>query len=167
MVWVTCSAGKSTILPARKLAWASAASSGSTPITLHGGLAQFDGGGDAADHSATTDRNQYGFDVGQVFENFQSDGALSGDDLFVVVGRDDGVSVLGGQLLGFEFALRLPGPTMTISCAHCGGRFKLDGWGVSRHDDDGFRPQRPCGVGHSLRVVATRIGDYAATSLLL
>jgi len=38
--------------------------------------------------------------------------------------------------------------------------------GVARHDDDGFRVQRPCGISHSLRMVATGVSDHAPSPLL-
>src|SRR5690242_8046884 len=61
------------------------------------GVDLFDGGRDAADQAAATDGRDDSFDVGQFLKDFQSDGALTGDDLFVVVGRHNHVTVLSGE----------------------------------------------------------------------
>ena len=83
------------------------------------GLGQLDGRGHAADEASAADRGEDGFDFGQVFENFESDGALSGDDFFVVVGRHDDVAVLGGEFFGFQLgARRCRG--LPVRCRHQG-----------------------------------------------
>ena len=50
------------------------------------GPGELDSGCDAADQASAAAGREDGFDVGQVFENFESDGALAGNDFFVVVG---------------------------------------------------------------------------------
>ncbi len=78
---------------------------------LNVGPGQFDCSGDAADQAAAADWRKDGFNFRQVFKDLEADGALPGDDFFVVVGRHDDVAVLGGEFFGFELAFgRCPGP---------------------------------------------------------
>jgi len=58
---------------------------------LYVGICQLDGGRNAADQAAAADRDKDGFNTrqvltGKVFEDFEADGSLAGNDLFVVVG---------------------------------------------------------------------------------
>src|SRR5580698_7425421 len=63
---------------------------------LDGRFAEFDGGGDAADHAPTADRDENRLDDGQIFENFQTDGTLASDDFLVVKGRNDRIALALG-----------------------------------------------------------------------
>jgi len=131
------------------------------------GIAELDGGRDAADQSAAADRDQHGFNVRQVFENFEANRALAGNDLFVIVGRHDRVTVLGGQLLSAQsalFAARADGDDLR---SERGGSVKLVLWSVARHHDDGLHAQRPRRVGHALRVIAARIGNDSAAAFVV
>jgi hypothetical protein len=92
-------------LPVRKLSAVSPASSGSTPKTLVWGPKLLDGRGDAAEQAAAGDRRQHQVHIGQGFDDFKAAGGLAGDDLLVVVGRNDDVAVLADQLLGHGQAL--------------------------------------------------------------
>ncbi len=90
---------------------ASAASSGSAAPDLDGGVAEagcggeFDAGGDAGEQAAAGDGGEDEVDVGELLEDFEAAGGLAGDDVRVVVGRDDGVAVFGGEFFGLELAL--------------------------------------------------------------
>ena len=101
---------------------------------------------------------------GQIFENLEAYGALSGDDLFVVVGRDDDVSVLGGEFFSFGLALVGAGADDDDFCAEFGSGLALDGRCVVGHDDDAFDLERAGGVGNALGVVAAGVGDDASVS---
>ena len=103
------------------------------------GIAELDGSGDAGDKASAADRGEDGFDVRQVFDDFEADGALSGDDVFVVVGRHDGVSVLGGEFFGLDFAFVGAGPDEDDLRAKFRGGVALDLRRVIGHDDHGFR----------------------------
>jgi hypothetical protein len=69
------------------------------------GIGKLDRGGHPGDEPSAADRGKDGLDFREVFENFQSDGALTGNDLFIVVGRNNDVSVPGCQFFGFGLAL--------------------------------------------------------------
>src|ERR1019366_2663001 len=103
-----------------------------------------------------------GFDLGHIFENLKSDGALAGDDLFVVVRRHDDVAVLGGQFFGFELAFGAAGTYQYNVRAQGGSCLALDGGGVVGHDDDGLHAERAGRVGDALGVIAAGVGDDAA-----
>ena len=57
------------------------------------GVGLFERAGDAADEPAAADGNDHGFQVGNLFQQFQADGALAGDDLRVVEGMDEGAAL--------------------------------------------------------------------------
>src|SRR5579863_2223043 len=52
---------------------------------FHRRLGQLDSGSHSADQTSAADWRENGFDFRHIFENLQSDRALAGDDLFVVV----------------------------------------------------------------------------------
>jgi len=56
----------------------------------HGGLYGFDGSGDAGDEASAANGDDDGFDIGDVFENFQAQRALAGDDVGVIKAGDVG-----------------------------------------------------------------------------
>ena len=126
---------------------------------LHFGMAELDRSRDAADQSAAAHRDQHSLDCGQVFEDFKTDRALAGDDLLVVVGRNDHVAMFRRQLLGAQtafFAARAHGDDLR---PESGGRFELVLRSIAGHDDDRFHPQGPRRISHPLRVIAAGVGD--------
>ena len=129
---------------------------------FHLGIRQLDGGGDAGDEASAADGSEDGFNFRKFLENFETNGALSGNDVFVVVGRHDDVSMLGGEFFGSGFALVGAGADQNNFRSEFRGGLALDLRGVVRHHDDRFRFQRARSVGDTLRVISARIGDYAA-----
>src|SRR5579863_4386813 len=83
---------------------------GFDPDDVDGRLAEFNGCGNATDHASAAYRHQHGLDDRQIFQNFQADSALSGDDFLVVEGRDDGVALPLGKFFGALLALHTAGP---------------------------------------------------------
>src|SRR5262249_93285 len=59
---------------------------------------------DSADQSSTANGDEHQIDTGNIFDNFQSGGALPGDDMFIVIRWDNDVPVLCGKF----FSLDLP-----------------------------------------------------------
>ena len=64
---------------------------------------------DSADQAASAYWDEDKIDVTQVLQNFQAGGPLPGDNLFIVIGRNDDVAVLCRKLLCLELALRPAG----------------------------------------------------------
>jgi len=122
-------------------------------------IRQLDGGCYAGDEASAADGGENGFDVGEFIEDFEAYGALSGDDVFVVVGRDDDVSVVPCEPFGFVFALVGARAYEDDFCTEICGGFALDLRCVVGHDDDRFRLERAGGVGDALGVVAAGVGD--------
>jgi len=60
----------------------------------------FGGDGCAGEKAAATDAGQDGLQSGNLLMEFEGGCALPGDDVGVVVGGDDGVTVLGGEVFG-------------------------------------------------------------------
>ena len=58
------------------------------------GIGFLEGAGDAADEAAAADGDDDGFEVGNLLEEFEADGALAGDDFGVVEGMDEGAALL-------------------------------------------------------------------------
>src|SRR5260370_2213511 len=80
---------------------------------LNRGIAQLDCCRHAADHAPAAYWGENRFQLGQIFENLQSNRALASDDLLVVEGRHDYVAMLRGQFFALELALDPPGPDRT------------------------------------------------------
>jgi len=130
-------------------------------------LAELDCGRHAADHPATANRREHGFDGGEVFQYFKSHGPLTGDDLFVVVGRNDDVPVLRGEFFRFELAFETSGTDFYDLGTQGGRGLKFDGGSISRHHDDGLCVKGPRGVGDALCVVAAGIGNHSAAAFFV
>src|SRR5205085_1520788 len=95
------------------------------------------------------------------------DGALSGDDLLVIVRRYKDVAVLGRELIRHLDPLITLGSDHDDLCAKRSSGVKLDlGSGV-RKDDGGKASDGARSVGHALRVVPAGVRDDAALSLRL
>ena len=130
-------------------------------------LQALDGEGHAGNESAASHRHDDGVHIGQLVENFEADGPLTGNDLLVVVGVDEGharfflqlhglvVGVVVGS--GYEADLR----TEVLGVLHL-----HDGRAV-RHADDALDTAAGSGQRHALCVVARRAGDDALVALLL
>ena len=106
---------------------ASAASSGSTPMTRAPGTQRLDRRGDAARQPAAADRARGpAATSGSVLGDLEADRALAGDDPIVVVRRDDREAAFRGDRLGpFPALVATPCPTMTISAPSAATRSRL------------------------------------------
>jgi hypothetical protein len=122
----------------------------------------FDGGGHAGEQAAAADGARTRSTSGARLDDFEAACGLAGDDLAVVVGRDDDVAVLADKLVGFGQALARGYADVDDFRAHGERGGALDGWGVGRHDDDRFRSHFARGIGYALGVVAAGVGDDAA-----
>jgi len=74
-----------------------------------------DGGGDAGEQSAARDGDEDEVDAGQGFDDFETAGSLAGDDLLVVVGRDDDIAMLADEFVDLARRSEEARPTSTIS----------------------------------------------------
>ena len=121
-------------------------------------------GGDAGGETATADRDQHDLDVGQLCDDLQPDGALSGDDPAVVVRRDQRAALLGGDpLRGVE---PLGGWHQHHLAAERPYLIDLDRWCAFGNDHRARRGGGSGGVGEGLPVVAGRMGDHAPGALV-
>ena len=162
MVRLSQLGGQVTMEPVRKLSAVSPASSGSTPKTLACGLSCLTAAATPAKQAAAGDGSEDEVDIGSDFDDFKAAGGLAGDDLLVVVGRNDDVAVLADQFVGFGKALAGGDADIDDLSAHGERGGALDGGGVGGHDDDGFGADFARGIGYALGVVAAGIGDDAA-----
>ena len=114
------------------------------------------------EQAAAGDGSENEIDFGQGFNDFQAAGGLAGDDLAVVVGRDDDVAVLADEFVGFGQALAGGDADIDDLRAHGKRGGALDGGRVRGHHDDCLCADFARGVGDALGVVAAGVSDDAA-----
>ncbi len=126
------------------------------------GAQTFDGGSDAAQQAAAGDGREDQIDIGKLLDDFEAAGSLAGDDLLVVIRRDDDVAMFAHEF--FRLGETLAGGDANVD--NFGSVSKrgraLDGGGIRRHDDDGLRADLARCVGDALGVVAAGVSDDAA-----
>ena len=130
-------------------------------------LTELESGSDTADESSATDGAQDGLNLGQLFEDFETCRPLAGNDVFIVVGRNDSISVLGREFLGPEAALLASGANFDDFSAKRCRRIEFVLRGVARHHDDGLHAKSTGGISDSLCVIPAGIGDDAAAPRLV
>ena len=135
-------------------------------VDLDLGAQALDGKGHAGDQAAAAHGHDDGIQIGQLVKDLQTNGALTCDDLFVIVGVDEGHAGLGLQLHGLVVGIIIGAGHQTDLRAQALGIFHLHNGGTVRHTDDA--PDAPAGGGqsHALCVVASRAGDHALFALL-
>ncbi len=153
--------------PERKLACASAASSGSTPMTRAGRPLSLRAVATPLIRPPPPTGTRTVSGVRQVGGDFQAGGAGAGDDFFVVVGWDDGIALLAGESFGFRSAFRAGAADEDDFGAERAGALDLDLGGDTGHHDDRFCAEGAGGIGDALGVVAAGVGDDAAPALVI
>ena len=151
-----------TTLPVRKLSAVSPASSGSTPKTFALGRRRLTAVATPLSRPPPETGARTRSTSGRCFDDFEAAGGLAGDDLLVVVGRDDDVAVLAHEFFGLGEALAGGDADVDDFGAEGERGGALDGGGVRGHDDDGLGADFAGGVGDALGVVAAGVGDDAA-----
>ena len=136
-------------------------SAGLHSIDLHGGIQAFDGKCHAADQASASDGDDDDFHVGQLFEQFQSDSALSGNDQFVVEGMYECISFFVAELQGMSVGIVIDAFHQADVCSQpsCGFHF-ADGRSFGQADErlDAAMGGRQC---HALGMIACRTGNDA------
>ena len=122
--------------------------------------------GDASEQATAAAGHEDGIDVVRMLgEDFQRNGALSGNHVRIVEGMDIGVAVLFLQGFGVlrggvvEVAVQDDFHVCPAEAAH---RIDFDGGGGDGHDDDGADAEAVGGKCHALGVVTGRGADDAA-----
>ena len=135
-------------------------------VDLDLGAQALDGKGHAGDQAAAAHGHNDGIQIRQLVKDLQTNGALTCNDLFVIVGVDEGHAGLGLQLHGLVVGIIIGAGHQTDLRAQALGIFHLHNGGTVRHTDDA--PDAPAGGGqsHALCVVAGRAGDHALFALL-
>jgi len=123
------------------------------------------GNGISSNQAAAADRDDENVEIGRVFQLFQRNGALAGDNVRIVIGMHPDEVLLLGDCLGAHLRLR-----HRLAVQHDGramrfGRLHLHERRRDRHDDGGGNTQAPGVIGHRLGVIAGRHGDHAAAAL--
>ena len=125
------------------------------------GVEGFDGQGDAGDESAAADGDDDGVDVLDLFDDLEAHGALSGDDVRVVVAVDVGQPQVGGHAHGVLARLAQIAAVDDDAGAELAARLHLHDGRHDRHHHRHRDAQLLAVVGQAQRVVAGRGRDHA------
>ena len=120
----------------------------------------------ARDQSASAHRHHQRVQAGHIFQHFQRQSALAGDDFGVVVGMDESEAFAIGDGAGGG-----PGFLQVIAFQHhpgaeIAGVLDLGEGGGFRHHDGGGNAQPAGMIGHALGVIAGAHGGDAALFLV-
>ena len=136
-------------------------------VDLDVGLQALDGEGHAGDESAAAHRHDDGIHIGQLVEDLKADSTLTGNDLLVVVGVDEGHARLFLQLHGLVVGVVVGAGYEADLRTEVLGILNLHDGRAVRHTDDALDAAAGSGQRHALCVIARRAGDDALVALLL
>ncbi len=126
------------------------------------GPQEFDRGRDAGGEAATSDRDEHGFDrIGMLPQDFEADGALSGNDVEIVERMNESQALLPFDLPGLGIGLIECIAMQDHLSAAALHRVDLDRRGGARHHDGRLGPQALRGEGEPLRMIAGGGADHA------
>ncbi len=120
---------------------------------------------DAGDEAAAADGYDDGFEVWDLFEQLEGDGALAADDVGVVEGMDEGSAFFDAAAECFFAGLVVACAVQNYICAEGPGARHLDLRRGQRHDDLCADAERRGVEGDALRMVAGAGGDDSALAL--
>ena len=129
------------------------------------GVVLFEGAGDAADESAAADGDDDSFDVGDLLEQFEADGALAADDLGVVEGMDEGAALFDAAAHGLFAGFVVAGAVEDDFGSVGAGGGDLDLRRGEGHDDLGADAALRGVKGDALGMIAGAGGDDSALAL--
>ena len=124
---------------------------------------KLDGCGDSTQQPAAAHRREDQIHVRKLPRDLEPARGLAGDDVRMVVRRDDRVAVDGREFLGLELARRAGRADKDDLRSQREGGIDLHLRSVVRHDDDGLGPERAGRVGDALGVIAARVSNDAAS----
>ena len=107
-----------------------------------------------------------GFDIGKLLEDFEADGALAGDDFFVVEGMDEGELLLLLQARGLVAGLVVICAMQDHLRAEAAGGGDLHQRRGLGHDDAGADAEARRVKGDALRMIAGACSDDAVGALV-
>ena len=139
---------------------------GLNAVDLDVGSHGLDGTGNACDEAAAADGDDDCVHVVHLVHDLHADGALSGDDVFVIKGMDEGVTHFVPELQRLVVGVVVNAFDQADLCAVALGGLHLgDGGGVGQADQGGDAALAG-GQRHALGVVAGGTGDDALGPLL-
>ena len=119
------------------------------------------GYGQAGNEAAAANRCDDSIDFGKLFDDFQGNRPLAGNDFRVVEGMDEGIAVFRRQFNGFGCGFIEEIPVEDDIGTVAAGRRNLAQGSVFRHADDGLAAIFAGSQSHALGVVSGRSGDDA------
>ena len=131
------------------------------------GLQRLGGDAHAGNQPTTADSDDHGVQIGFIFKHFQRYRALARDDLCVVIGVDEGITVLGAEIqcmiAGFDKAVPVQHHLGTQGL----GAGNLGKGRVFGHDDGGGGAQLMGEIAHPLGVIARRRRNNSGLALII
>ena len=126
------------------------------------GIGFLESAGYAADEAAAADGHDDSFDVRDLFEQFEGDGALAGDDFGIVEGMDEGAAFFEAAAHGLVAGLVVAGAVEDHFRAVAARGGDLNQRRGKRHDDLGADAARRGVKRDALRVIAGAGCDHSA-----
>ena len=135
-------------------------------VNLDLGAQALDGKRHAGNQTAAADGHDNRIHIGQLVEDFQTDGPLPRNDQLIVIGVDEGHAGLLLQLHGAVMGIIIGALDQLYVCAQPFGALHLHNRRAVRHTDNALDAHAGGGQRHALRVVARRAGNHALGTLL-
>ena len=136
-------------------------------VDLHMGADGLDGAGHAGNQTAAADGHDHRVHVAHFVHDFKANGALTGDDVLVVKGMNEGVAPFLFQFQGPIVGIVVnPGHQTHLSAVALGGLHLGDGGSV-RQADQGGNAALAGSQRHALGVVSGGAGDNPPGLFLL
>ena len=136
-------------------------------VDLACGVQALDRTGDTRDEPATAHGDDHGLGMLELVHDLQADGALSRDDVLVVIGMHEGGARLLLQAHGLVVCVIVDAGDEAHLRSQAPGVLHLHDGGTVGHADHGPHAQAGGGQRHALGMVAGAAGDDAQGELLL
>ena len=133
---------------------------------LAGGLELLDGESHTGDQTAAADGDHDLLHFGELLQNLQTDGALTGNDIRIIEGMREGVAVLLGETLGLAGGVIVNAGDQNHFSTVVAGSLHLGDGSALGHADHGLDAQLRGGQSNALSMVAGGAGDDAVRSFL-
>ena len=132
------------------------------PVDLDGGTDGLDSIGNAGNQSAAADGHNHRVDIVQLVHNFQGDGTLTGNHVFVIKGMDKGIALFLLQFQRLVIGVVVDAFHQADLCAIALGRLHLGDGCAVRQTDQGRNAAFGGRQRHALRMVAGGAGNDAS-----
>ena len=135
-------------------------------VNLDIGAQALDGKGHTGQQTAAAHGHHNSFHIGQLIQNFQANGTLTGNDQLIIIGVDEGHACFFLQFHSAVMGVIVSALDQLHLGAQAFGAFHLHQRRAVRHADNALDAHAGGGQCHALCMVARRAGDHAFGALL-